>query len=99
MATHERLALGLIRSHDAVLLVKEAYGPRLWTLPGGYVEPGESFPAAAVREVREETGLETTVRGIVAVRERADQLILVFALDPAGGTLVESVPGEIDAVA
>lgn len=34
--------------------------PGYWTLPSGRVEPGESQPAALVREVREELGLAVT---------------------------------------
>jgi mutator protein MutT len=38
-----------------VLLVRDHFG--YWNLPGGKVEPGEMPAAAAVREIREETGL------------------------------------------
>lgn len=95
----ENLALGLLVQDGRVLLVKEDYGPHLWTLPGGNVEEGESFGVAAVREVKEETGLDARVLGIVAVRERPDQMIVIFALEPCGGELLPFVPGEIEAVA
>jgi 8-oxo-dGTP diphosphatase len=92
----QEIVLALIRSGDAVLLVKGDYGLHLWALPGGRVEPGESFAAAAVREVEEETGLQVEVRGLVAYRDRGDQACSVFAVEVRGGELLRSVPGEIE---
>ena len=58
-------ALCYIRNRDRVLLELRAdglLGQGLWNAPGGHVEDGESPAEAAVREVREETGL--TVRDL-----------------------------------
>ena len=58
-------ALCFIRNGDRVLLQLRAdglFGEGLWNAPGGHVEVGESPEEAAVREVREETGL--TVRDL-----------------------------------
>lgn len=38
-----------------------------WGLPGGFMEPGESFEQAAVREVREEVGIEVTDLSLLGV--------------------------------
>jgi 8-oxo-dGTP pyrophosphatase MutT (NUDIX family) len=48
----------------AVLLVARRHpdaGTLLWGLPKGHVEPGETPPVAAVREVREETGIRAEI--------------------------------------
>jgi 8-oxo-dGTP diphosphatase len=46
---------------DQVVLIERRNPPAGWALPGGFVEEGETLEAAAVREAREETGLEVAL--------------------------------------
>lgn len=48
-------------AEQSVLLVRQAVGLRLWTLPGGKVNRGESLVKALKREVYEETGLRVHI--------------------------------------
>lgn len=45
-----------------IVLVRRKNPPHGWAIPGGFVEYGETLEAAAVREAREETSLEVTLR-------------------------------------
>jgi 8-oxo-dGTP diphosphatase len=86
-----------------VLLVERGKAPLigLWSLPGGHIEAGETARAAALREVREETGVEAEIGGLIDIHEviRRDEdgalaahyLLAVFVGRWLGGA---PVPGD-----
>jgi 8-oxo-dGTP diphosphatase len=86
------VAAGVLIRDDAgrVLLVKPTYKDG-WDIPGGYVEPGESPAAAAVREMAEELGLHRIAGRLLVVDwaphpTEGDKLLFVFN----GGSLAEA---------
>ncbi len=89
----------VVRKDDSVLLIKRGRAPYLgaWTIPGGAVELGESLRDAAIREIREECGIEIRLGDLLQafdLMSRDEQgklqyhyIIIDFAATYAGGDL------------
>lgn len=73
-----------------------------WTLPGGAREPGETLLETAIREAREETGLNVVIQGVVDVSERlwngTHALFVTFRAKAAGGELGAGILADVERV-
>lgn len=88
-----KVAVGTIirDTADRVVLVQRAIEPGYgrWVFPGGYVDRGEPLETAALREAREECGLEVRLDGLVNLYSYPGRtpIIIVYAATALQGTL------------
>lgn len=71
-----------------------------YTLPGGHVEPGESFVDAVIREMKEETGLDIMNPRLVGVKQfpikDGRYVVLLFKAIEFSGTVISSDEGQME---
>ena len=52
----------IIEVNDKIVLIQRVNPPYGWALPGGFVDYGESLESSAIREAKEETSLDVTLK-------------------------------------
>lgn len=97
----ELTCLCMIYKDDMILLqnrVKKDW--RGYTLPGGHIEPGESFVDAVIREMKEETGLDIERPKLCGIKQfpidGGRYLVVLFKTDEFSGELVSSEEGQME---
>ncbi|MCH8094636.1 MAG: NUDIX hydrolase [Chloroflexi bacterium] len=85
----------LLSKDDKILLVRRAVEPELgkWTIPAGFVEGDEDPKDTAIRECKEETGLEVRIVSILDVihgREHSSgaSIVIIYTGEIIGGDLI-----------
>jgi 8-oxo-dGTP diphosphatase len=80
----------VVNEKNELLLIK---GPRRgWEMPGGQVEEGESLSQAAIRETKEESGIDIEIIKFCGIFQNVGNSICntLFLAKPIGGELIQS---------
>jgi ADP-ribose pyrophosphatase YjhB (NUDIX family) len=92
------VAGALVVRNGEILFVRQTYPPfeRLWGFPTGLPDPGELVDAAALRETREEAGIEAEIEGLIGVHNAGGDdgfFYVVYLCHHVGG---EPVPDGVE---
>jgi 8-oxo-dGTP diphosphatase len=78
-----------ITTGDELILLKRGFQPSRgrWSMPGGFVDLGESVEDAAIRETKEEIGIDIEITDLVGVYSRStDRIVVVVYAARTDGT-------------
>ena len=82
-------AVALVVNGDGLVMVKRGVEPQYgkWAFPSGYVDRGEVVEAAAIREVKEETGIDVELDKLIGVYslEGNPVVLVVYSAHIVGG--------------
>ncbi len=84
-----RAAIILLKDDQIALIERHRADQHYFTFPGGHVEPGETPEQAAIRETKEELGIDVTIQRLAAViwwHERPQYYYLAEAVGGDFGT-------------
>jgi ADP-ribose pyrophosphatase YjhB (NUDIX family) len=85
------IAVNVAVIYEGKILLTKREDFEIWVLPSGGVEEGESLAQAAIRETKEETGLDVELTRLVGVYSRlgswAPGHMVLFAAKPVGGEI------------
>ena len=98
---HEKIILtfagGCVFNRKGEVLLQRRADSNKWGFPGGAIELGETPQMAAVRELKEETGLDVEVSGLIGIYtefdmeypngDKAQSIMVAFELTVVGGEL------------
>ena len=98
---HEKIILvfagGCVFDTDGKVLLQRRGDSNKWGFPGGAIEIGETPEMAAIREVKEETGLDVKVTDLIGIYtdcdmeypngDKAHSISIVYELEMTGGQL------------
>jgi mutator protein MutT len=80
-----RAAIILLKDNQIALIERHRDGQHYFTFPGGHVEPGETPEQAAIRETKEELGIDVTIQRLAAVIWWHDRPQYYYLVEAAGG--------------
>ena len=91
------IAVNVAVIHEGQILLTKREDFEVWCLPSGGVETGESLAQAAIRETKEETGIDVELIQMVGVYSRVgampDVHAILYTARPVGGE-IQLQPGE-----
>lgn len=83
----------ILDSKNRILMLKQCHEEReIWMVPGGAIEDGENAEQAAIREVKEETGIDAKIKGLIwhveeVSETRGQRFVNFFLAEIEGGQL------------